>query len=72
MVPEISVTVLAFSACFVATDPNWNIALRLSLTFAGSYSVSSARAAQPKAITTANIANPNKRFIESPQVSKKN
>ena len=26
MVPEISVTVLAFSACLVATEPNWKIA----------------------------------------------
>ena len=40
MVPDITVTVLAFRACFVSTDPNWNIALRLSLTFAGSNSVS--------------------------------
>ena len=49
MVPVISVTVLAFSACLVLTDPNWNIAFRLSLTFAGSNSPSSARAGAAQA-----------------------
>ena len=50
MVPEISVTVLAFRACLVAVEPNWKMAFRLSLTLAGSYSVllgSGREAAQP-------------------------
>ena len=59
MVPDINVTVLAFSACLVATEPNWNIALRLSLTLAGSYSVCSARAVKPQAIVMADIAIPS-------------
>src|SRR5437764_10187492 len=63
MVPEISVTVLAFKAFFVSVDPNWKMALRLSLTFAGSNSPSSARAAKPQAIMMATSANPNKRRI---------
>src|SRR5690242_12477007 len=66
MVPVISVTVLAFSACLVCADPNWKMALRLSLTFAGSYSVSSARAAKPHAIMMATSASPNKRRMLSP------
>jgi hypothetical protein len=36
IVPVSSVTVLAFSAFLVETEPNWKIALRLSLTLAGS------------------------------------
>src|SRR3981189_1225627 len=66
MVPEISVTVLAFRLCLVAAEPNWNIALRLSLTLAGSYSVSSALAAKPHAITMAKIAIARNRRIGSP------
>src|SRR5215471_17303799 len=66
MVPVISVTVLAFSACLVCADPNWKMALRLSLTFAGSYSVSSARAAKPHATMMATSASPNKRRMLSP------
>jgi hypothetical protein len=46
MVPDISVTVLAFRAALVLAEPNWKIALRLSLTLAGSYSICSARAAK--------------------------
>src|SRR5258708_13798874 len=57
MVPDITVTVLAFKALFVSTDPNWNIALRLSLTLAGSYSVCSARAVKPQAIIVATSAS---------------
>src|SRR6266446_6046108 len=57
MVPDINVTVLAFRACLVAAEPNWNIALRLSLTLAGSYSVCSARAVKPQAIFVATSAN---------------
>src|SRR5712672_2367042 len=63
MVPDINVTVLAFKAFLVSTDPNWNIAFRLSLTFAGSNSVSSARAAKPQAIIMATIASPSTRCI---------
>jgi hypothetical protein len=66
MVPDISVTVLALSACLVATDPYWNIAFRLSLTFRGSYSVSSARAAKPQAIIMANSASPTRRRMVFP------
>ena len=70
MVPDISVTVLAFRARLVAVDPNWNIALRLSLTFAGSNSVSSAFAPsqtpQSNAIIMANIATPTNRRIVYP------
>src|SRR6516165_6507359 len=65
MVPVISVMVLAFSACLVCAEPNWKMALRLSLTFAGSYSDSSARAARPHAINAAN-ASANKRRMLSP------
>jgi hypothetical protein len=55
---------LEFNAFFVSADPNWKIALRLSLTFAGSNSPSSAaRAAKPQAIILATIANPIKRRI---------
>jgi hypothetical protein len=50
----------------VAADPNWNIALRLSLTFAGSNSVSSALAATPNTIIMANIAIPTIRRIDVP------
>jgi hypothetical protein len=55
----------------VEVDPNWNIALRLSLTFAGSNSVSSALAPKPNvtspnAITMANIATPTTRRIGIP------
>src|SRR5258706_10062769 len=57
MVPDINVTVLAFKACLVAAEPNWNIALRLSLTLAGSYSVCSARAVKPQAIIVATSAS---------------
>src|SRR5450759_5473638 len=70
MVPDISVTVLAFSACFVLVDPNWKIALRLSLTFAGSNSVSSTRAVSAQAIIMANIAIPTKRRMVSPRCEK--
>src|SRR5674476_1679484 len=66
MVPDISVTVLAFRACLVEVDPNWNIALRLLLTFAGSNSVCSALAARPNAIIMANIAIPSNRRIGIP------
>ena len=68
MVPDITVTVLAFKAFFVSTDPNWKIAFRLSLTFAGSNSVSSARAAKPQANVMANIAIPSMRFMVSPDI----
>jgi hypothetical protein len=44
------VTVLAFSAFVVETEPNLNTAFRLSLTLAGSYSVCPAWAATPKVI----------------------
>src|SRR5216117_3891787 len=57
MVPDINVTVLAFRACLVAVEPNWNIALRLSLTLAGSYSDCSARAVKPQAIIVATSAS---------------
>src|SRR5580704_15945394 len=66
MVPVIRVTVLALSACLVWAEPNWKIAFRLSLTLAGSYSPSSARAAKPHAITMATSATPNKRRMLSP------
>jgi hypothetical protein len=66
MVPEINVTVLELRLCLVLADPNWNIAFRLSLTFAGSYSVSSARAAKAQAIIMANIAIPSNRRIGVP------
>src|SRR5260370_18358831 len=66
MVPDITVTVLAFKALFVSTDPNWNIALRLSLTLAGSYSVCSARAVKPQAIIVATSASLIKCRILSP------
>ena len=66
MVPDISVTVLAFRACLVLVEPNWKIALRLSLTLAGSNSVSSALAARPNAIIMANIAIPIIRRIDVP------
>src|SRR6201995_4182270 len=66
MVPVIRVTVLAFSACLVWAEPNWKIAFRLSLTLAGSYSPSSARAERPHAITMATSASPNKRRMLSP------
>src|ERR1700759_2234748 len=66
MVPVIRVTVLAFSACLVWAEPNWKIAFRLSLTLAGSYSPSSARAAKPHAIIMATSASPNKRRMLSP------
>jgi len=66
MVPDINVTVLALRACLVAAEPNWNIALRLSLTLAGSYSVCSARAVKPQAIVMANIAIPTNRRIDVP------
>src|SRR5882757_9444705 len=42
------------------------MAFRLSLTLAGSYSVSSARAARPQAIAMANNAIPNQRRIVFP------
>src|SRR5258708_13611942 len=66
MVPDINVTVLAFRACLVLADPNWNIALRLSLTLAGSYSVCSARAVKPQAIIVATSASLIKCRILSP------
>src|SRR5260370_8846688 len=66
MVPDINVTVLAFSACLVAAEPNWNIALRLSLTLAGSYSACSARAVKPQAIIVATSASLIKCRILSP------
>ncbi len=68
MVPVIRVTVLAFSACLVWAEPNWKIAFRLSLTLAGSYSPSSARAERPHAITMATSASPNKRRMLSPEL----
>src|SRR5579859_507347 len=67
MVPVMIVTVLAFSACLVWAEPKWKIALRLSLTFVGSYSVCSARAAKPHANTMAASATPNKRRMLSPK-----
>src|SRR5215475_3409809 len=67
MVPVINVTVLAFNACLVCAEPNWKIALRLSLTFAGSYSVSSARAEKPQAIMMATSASPKIRRMLSPK-----
>src|SRR5258705_3037480 len=57
MVPDINVTVLAFRACLVAAEPNWNIALRLSLTLAESCSVCSAWAVKPQAIIVATSAS---------------
>src|ERR1700722_15504927 len=66
MVPDISVTVLAFSACLVAAEPNWKMALRLSLTLAGSYSVSSARAAKPQASIMATSASLSRFLMLSP------
>src|SRR5713101_421841 len=72
MVPDINVTVLAFRACLVAAEPNWNIALRLSLTLAGSDSVCSARAVKPNAIIMANIAMPSSRRIGVPALVKTN
>src|SRR5947209_16229741 len=71
MVPVIRVTVLAFSACLVWAEPNWKIAFRLSLTLAGSYSPSSARAERPNAITMATSASPNIRRMLSPETSVK-
>jgi hypothetical protein len=52
----------------VLVDPNWNIAFRLSLTFAGSYSVFSARAAKAQTIIMADIASPTNRRMASPPV----
>src|SRR6185437_3046712 len=67
MVPVMHVTVFSFRACLVAVEPNWKMALRLSLTLAGSYSSCAARAAKPKPNVIAIIANATKRRISSPE-----
>src|SRR3984957_12011173 len=66
MVPDISVTVLAFRLCLVVVDPSWNIAFRLSLTFGGSYSVLSARGAKAQTIIMADITSPSNRRMAPP------